>query len=207
MYELYGNLQSPSVRRVAIALAYKSVSFSLVEVSSAGSGAQVDEAEFRTINPQGLVPVFADGDVWLSQSLAILEYIDDKFAGPKLMPDHYAERAKARQYACLMVADAHSLLSRRVGRYAKEVFNIDTGALVRWHHHWWMDAFDALELLLAADRARRRFALGDAVSIADICIVPALEAARRVGVDTDEFPCLLDIEQACHEIPAFGYDD
>lgn len=199
--ELHDYFRSSSAHRVRIALHLKGLSYATLPVAL--HRGEQHEPEFRALNPQSLVPVYADEQVLLSQSLAIIEYLDERYPAPPLLPAVPAERARARQLAHMICADMQPLNAFRVVSFLRDTFGIDTGGRRRWFNHWLVEGLDALELWLAADGGARRFCVGSQVSIADICLVPQLEVARRNGLDLDDFPRLLAIDRACMDIEAF----
>ncbi|MEQ8231061.1 MAG: maleylacetoacetate isomerase [Gammaproteobacteria bacterium] len=201
MYELHDYLRSASAYRVRIALALKGVSCARREVDLV-AGAQHDP-DFRALNPQGLVPVYSDEQLHLTQSLAIIEYLDERYPEPPLLPASLEQRARARQLAQIVCTDVQPLNGFRVHVYLRDVLGIDAGRRRRWFEHWLLEGLDAVELWLTADAGSRRFAVGDSVSIADVCLVPQLDLARRNRIDVEEFPRLAAVERACMALPAF----
>jgi maleylacetoacetate isomerase len=162
-------------------------------------------AEYLECNPQGLVPALAldDGQV-LTQSLAIIEYLDETHPQPPLMPATPAGRARVRAIALAVVADIHPLDNLRVLKYLQTTLHVDDSARDAWYAHWVQVGLAGLETQLARDPATGRFCHGDAPTIADCCIVPQLANARRVALDTAAFPTLLRIEAACLALAAFA---
>ena len=201
MFELHDFARSSAAYRVRIALALKGLDYTPVAIDLL-KGEQ-HEADFRALNPQGLVPVYSDGEVHLSQSLAIMEYLDERHPDPPLLPASPAPRAQARQIANLICCDIHPLDGFRVLIYLRDTLGIDVQRRRLWFQHWLLEGLDALELWLTADNARRRFCVGDQISIADICLVPQLDVARRNNIDIDDFPRLAAVESACMTLPAF----
>ncbi len=201
MRELHDFHRSSSAHRVRIALALKGLDYKAVPVAL--QDGEHLEAEYRTVNPQGLVPVYSDTQIILSQSLAIIEYLDEIHPAPPLLPGTALERARARQLAQLIAADMQPLTGLRVMSYLRDECRLDVAARRRWFNHWLMEGLDALELwLTAADRATR-FCVSDEPSIADVCLIPQLEVARRSGIDVEEFPRLANVEARCLDIHAF----
>ncbi len=200
MYELHDFARSTAAYRVRIALALKGISHDVHDVDL-NAGAQHDP-EFRSLNPQGMVPVYSDEQVLLSQSLAIIEYLDERYPQPPLLPQGLVARARVRQFAHLISADIHALNAHRVHSYLRDTLRADTAARRQWFGHWLYEGLDALELWLAAGPAGR-YCVGDAVTMADLCLVPQLEIARRNRIDVDDFPRLCAIEAACLALDAF----
>lgn len=201
MYELYDFAQSSSAYRVRIALNLKGVDYTAVPVAL-DKGEQHDP-DFRRVNPQGLVPVYSDENLLLSQSLAIIEYLDERYPEPPLLPQDLNDRARARQFAQMITSDMHGLNAFRVVSFLRDGFKIDAKGRRRWLNHWLIEGLDALELWLAAAGGTRRFCVGDSPSIADICLVPQVEVARRNRIALDEFPRVSEIDAACTALDAF----
>ncbi len=201
MYELHDYARASSAARVRIALALKGLSVSAIDIDLT-SGAQHDP-EFRALNPQGMVPVYTDERVVLSQSLAIIEYLNERYPDPPLLPDTLVERARARQFAQLVCSDIQPVNGFRVMAFLRDSFKIDTRNRRRWFNHWLLEGLDALELWLTAAGGTSRYCVGTRVSIADICVVPQLDIARRNGLDIEDFPRLAAIEANCLSSEAF----
>lgn len=201
MYELLDYFHSSSAHRVRIALNLKGISYDSVAVDL-NTGKQ-HEVDFRSANPQGLVPVYSDENLIVSQSLAIIEYLDERYPEPPLLPEKLTERAHARQFAQIVCCDIHPLNALRVISFLRDTFRIDTKGRRRWFTHWMLEGLDAMELWLAARDDGARYCVGNAVTIADLCLVPQVDVARRNRIDLDEFPRLAEIEAACMELEAF----
>lgn len=201
MYELLDYFRSSSAYRVRIALHLKGVSYDRVAVDL--SAGEQFESEFRAANPQGLVPVYSDEHLILSQSLAIIEYLDERYPEPPLLPRDLEARARARQFAQLIVCDVHPLNGLRVLSYLRSTLKVDAKKRRAWFTHWIVEGLDALELWLAARGGASRYCVGDEVSIADVCLVPQLDVARRNRIDIDDFPRIAEIDAACLELDAF----
>lgn len=201
MFELHDFSRSSAAYRVRIALAYKGVDHQRVGVDLVRG--EQHEADFRSLNPQGLVPVYSDETLHLSQSLAILEYLEERYPQPPLLPASREGRARARQLASLVACDVHPLNGFRVHVYLRDALGVDMRRRRAWFLHWLAEGFDAIELWLAAQGNPPRFCVGDAVSLADVCLVPQVEVARRNGLDVDDYPRIAAIERACMALPAF----
>lgn len=201
MRELHDFQRSSSAHRVRIALALKGLDYKAVPVAL--QDGEHLEADYRAINPQGLVPVYSDTQILLSQSLAIIEYLEETHPSPSLLPATPFERARARQFALLVAADMQPLTGLRVMSYLRDECRMDVVARRRWFHHWLMEGLDALELWLTAAERSTRFCVTDEPTIADVCLIPQLEVARRSGIDLDEFPRLAKVNAHCMALPAF----
>ncbi len=201
MYELHDFARSSSAHRVRIALNLKGVEYEPVPVALQEGGQH--EPDFRSVNPQGMVPVYSDENILLSQSLAIIEYLDERYPDPPLLPRDMHERARARQFAYMIASDVHPLIAFRAISFLRDGFKIDTGGRRKWFNYWLIEGLDALELWLTAGGGTRRYCVGDQVTIADVCLVPQLEVARRNHIDLDDFPRLTSVETTCMALDAF----
>jgi maleylacetoacetate isomerase len=200
---LYGYPLSSASYRVRIALALKRIEVTMV-TKRLRRGEQRAK-DFLEINPQGFVPVLClDGGQVLTQSLAIIEYLDDAYPQPPLLPQAPLERARVRALSLLIACDIHPLNNLRVLQYLEGSMGADQGTRDAWYRHWIEAGFEALEQTLASDPARGRFCYGDAPSLADVCLVPQVFNARRYSVDLGEFPRIAAIDAACREIAAFA---
>ena len=155
---------------------------------------------YRTLNPQGLVPVLVD-ETALTQSLAIIEYLEEAYPKPPLLPKALKDRAYVRALAAIIACDIHPLNNLRVICYLKEILNQDEKARLAWIQHWIQEGLEAFEEHL--DRIQGRFCFGDRPTLADVCLVPQIYNARRFGCDLDNFPRIQAIDQRCLALPAF----
>jgi maleylpyruvate isomerase len=199
---LYGYGLSSASYRVRIALALKSLQYSSILKNLRAGEHRL--SEFLRINVQGFVPALAldDGAV-LTQSVAIIEYLDEIHPNPPLLPSEPLGRARVRALTQAITCDIHPLNNLRVLRYLEEKLNLDKQTRDLWYRHWVQVGFDALERWLVRDPATGRFCHGDSPTLADICLVPQVFNARRFAVDMNSFPRILAIEAACKELPAF----
>lgn len=207
MFELHDFKLSMSSYRVRIGLRLKGVEYQSIPVSLIKGGGEQHLPEYRALNPQGLVPTWNDHKISLSQSLAILEYLDECYPEPAFLPGTAQQRARARQIAQIIACDIQPLTNLRVLAYLRNVFKADPAARSLWFRQWLLDGLDALELWLTAERGTGRFCVGESITLADICLVPQLYQARRFKLPLDDFPRLCDVEAACLENPAFRPDD
>ena len=197
MLTLYGYWRSSAAYRVRLALAWKGLSATSIPIDLR-TGEQAGDA-FRARNPQGLVPLLDIDGVTLSQSLAIIEYLDETHPEPPLLPADALGRARVRAAALTVVADIHPINNPRVVNRLRSDFGADQAAIDGWARHWMTIGFTALEAF--AGTHGRGFVHGDALSIADLCLVPQLYNARRVGADLAAFPRLLAAEAAVLALP------
>ena len=200
--KLHGYYRSSAAFRVRIALnlkqrAYQSVAWHLRH------GAHRSEA-FLATNPQGLVPVLEDDGHILNQSLAIIEYLDEAYPAPPLMPVLPADRARVRALAQLVACDIHPINNLRVLKYLRAEFGADEAAIGRWYNHWISEGLEPLEAMLARDTRTGRFCHGDTPGLADIALIPQMVNARNYALDLTRWPTLVRIFEACMVLPAFA---
>jgi maleylpyruvate isomerase len=154
-------------------------------------------------NPQALVPMLEDGALALTQSLAIIEYLEETHPGPPLLPAGPAERAWVRAVALAVACDIHPLNNLRVLKYLDRELHADEAARDRWYAHWVADGLAAIEKMLAARPGPGPFCLGSAPTIADVCLVPQVFNAWRYKVPVEPYPLVTGVVDACMKLPAF----
>jgi maleylacetoacetate isomerase len=199
---LYGHALSSASYRVRIALSLKGLQYTSV-LLDLRAGEQRHE-RFLQINSQGFVPALAldDGTV-LTQSAAIIEYLDEIHPRPPLLPQGSVARARVRALSQAVACDVHPLNNLRVLKYLEKDLGHDKAVRDAWYGHWVRLGFDALERRLVGDGETGRFCHGDAPTLADICLVPQVFNARRFAVDLDAYPRIVGIDAACREMPEF----
>lgn len=201
--QLFSFWRSLATFRVRIALHLKGLQFEVFDVDLM-KGRQ-HEAEFRAINPQMLLPALIDGDrPPLFQSLAIIEYLDETYPSPPLLPAEPRARARVRGLAQIVACDSHPLLVPRVREFLGHEFKLDDAQRIRWIHHWIGEALKALEVHLATSEATGRYCEGGAITIADICLVSQLVGADFFKYDTTPFPTVRRIVDNCMRNDAFA---
>jgi maleylpyruvate isomerase len=200
---LYGYSMSSAAYRVRIALTLKGIEATTVSKQLRRGEHRLKD--FLQLNPQGLVPALEldDGRV-LTQSLAIIEYLDEVYRQPPLLPARPADRARVRGMAQLIACDIHPLNNLRVLQYLEGPLGQAPGTRDTWYRHWIEAGFAALEAMLGRDASRGRFCFGEAPTLADVCLVPQVFNARRFSVDLSAYPCIVAIDAACRELPAFA---
>lgn len=200
--KLYSYYRSSAAYRVRIALNLKQIPHELAFVHLVRQGGEHRATAYAALNPQRLVPTLQDGDQVLTQSLAIIEYLDETHAGQPLLPGDAVGRARVRAMAQLIACDTHPLNNLRVLRYLQNDLDVDEAARNAWYRHWIEESFTALETLLQAP-ATGRFCHGDTPTLADCCLVPQVYNARRFAVDLAAYPTIVRIDAACATVPAF----
>jgi maleylpyruvate isomerase len=203
--KLYGYFRSSAAFRVRIALNLKKLDYENAFIHLR-RGDQTGP-EFLGVNPQGLVPALETGEQLLTQSLAIIEYLDETHPEPPLLPRDAAGRARARALAAIVACDIHPLNNLRVLRYLHRPLGHDQKAIEDWYNHWITSGFNALERLLADDPRTGLFCHGDTPGLADIALVPQVYNAHRYPLDLDPYPTIMRIHQNCKALDAFAAAD
>lgn len=191
-YLLYDYWRSSAAYRVRLALAYKGLSWDHVSIDLRHD--VQGGADYRALNPQGLVPLLVDDGQPFAQSLAIMEYLEERHPDPPLLPDDVIGRARVRAAAMVVACDIHPLNNLRVLRYLKTQFDCQQTLTDAWARHWIDAGLTSLENL--ARKYAGRYLWKDRVSMADLCLLPQLYNARRVAADLQAFPKLVAIESA-----------
>ena len=201
--KLYSYWRSSAAYRVRIALNLKGLDYEVIPVHLLKDGGEQLQAEYRSINPQGLIPALIDGDVSLGQSLAVMDYLETRYPEPAIYPKTPEERAFTQQFALAVACDIHPLNNLRVLKYIKHTLKLDDETKNEWIHHWIKNGFIALETLLNDRNWEGPYCVDGQVTIADACLIPQIYNARRFKIPMDHFPTLVRIEQACMELDAF----
>ena len=200
--QLHNFFRSGTSHRLRIALNLKGMACDYVAVDLRKEEHLGDA--FRALNPQGLVPALVlDDQQVLTQSPAIIEWLEERYPTPPLLPSGLEDRARVRALAALVGCDMHPLNNRRVLEYLRKQLACDEAALQDWCGTWIRAGFDALEALLGADTRRGNFCFGSAPTLADCYLVPQVESARRFKVDLSPYPLIVAVDRACAGIEAF----
>lgn len=202
--KLYTFWRSQASYRVRIALALKGVAFEGHPIDLL-KGEQGRE-EYKSLNPGMAVPTLIDGEgAPLLQSLAILEYLDEKYPNPPLLPADLRDRAHVRALAQLLAIDVHPLIVPRVRKYLESELGLDEAARTKWLRHWMEAGNRAVETLLANDPRTGRFCCGDSLTMADLCLVAHVTSALMLyDCDMRLYPTAQRIVASCMEIDAFA---
>ncbi len=198
--KLYTYFRSSAAYRVRIALNLKGLPYEMVAVHLTKDGGQQHKADFQAINPQERVPalVLSSGDI-LTQSLAIIEYLDEVEPEPPFLPADALDRAKVRAVAQMVACDIHPLNNLIALQYLKRAMKHEQADIDTWYHHWVIEGFKAIEAMIKP----APYACGAHVTLADICLIPQVFNARRLKVPLDAFPKIVAVEQACLKLAAF----
>lgn len=200
---LYSYWRSSAAYRVRIGLNLKGLAYETRPVHLVRDGGEQHADDYRALNPQALVPMLVDGERRITQSLAILEYLDETFPKPALLPADTRGRARVRSLAMLVACDIHPLNNLRVLQYLKRENGLEQPAIDAWMLHWMREGFAAMEAMLTDDSGTGTFCHGETPTIADCCLVPQLYNARRFDLDLSPYPALVRIEANCLALPAF----
>jgi maleylacetoacetate isomerase len=201
--KLYSYFRSSAAYRVRIALNLKGLApeHAFVHLRQ---GRQT-EPDYLALNAQGLVPALVtDEGAVLTQSLAIIEWLEEVQPEPALLPRTALERARVRSIALAIACEIHPLNNLRVLNYLRDALHAQEDVRNAWYRHWCELGLGALESRLAGEAATNRFCHGEAPTLADVCLVPQLANARRVAIDVADYPTLARIERTCNALPAFA---
>jgi maleylacetoacetate isomerase len=201
--KLYTFFRSSASYRVRIALNLKAIGCDQAPIHLRRGGGEQLTPAYTAINPQALVPALEDGGRILTQSLAIMEYLEETHPNPPLLPKDPADRALVRSMALVIACEVHPIQNLRVLNYVKATYNQTDEQVNKWAQHWIDLGLAALQEMIVAQPKRGKFCFGDAPTLADVCLIPQLGNARRYGCDLSKYPAILEIEQNCSAIPAF----
>jgi len=202
--KLYDNEVSSAASRVRIALALKGLEVERQPITIFGEAAESRQPDYRQLNPQGLVPaLLTESGELLTQSLAIIEYLDEIHPKPPLLPPTPEARAFARSVALAVAAEIHALLPPRVAGYLDTSLGLDEAGIAAWRRHWVGEGLAAVESLIAG-RGAGAFAAGDRPSLADTFLFPQAIGAERMGFDLAQWPAIAGIVAKLRAIPAFA---
>ena len=199
--KLYTFFRSSASFRVRIALNHKGIAYTPSFVSLPKN--EQNAPPFKAVNPAGLVPALETGGHLLTQSLAIIEYIDETLPGPKLVPADPLERAYVRAFSQLVACEIHPLNNLRVLKHIKRTYKLDDEGVNLWYRHWIHEGFAMLEGLLVKEGRSGKHVLGDTVTMADCCLVPQVFNAQRYACDLKPYPKTMAIFGECMKLKAF----
>jgi maleylpyruvate isomerase len=202
--QLYTYFRSSAAYRVRIALNLKGLTYDAIPVHLLRNGGEQFQPAYRAINPLTLLPALDDDGIIVTQSLAVIEYLEEKYPATPLLPADPDDRARVRSLALTIACDIHPLGNLRVLKHLEQEFKITPETRLGWSRHWMREGFKALEAMLAADARTGSFCHGESPSLADCCLVPQLFSARRFEVDLSPYPTLTRIDASCTGLPAFA---
>ena len=199
---IYEYFRSSAAFRLRIALNLKGLSPERRFIHLANG--EQRKAEYKTLNPQGLVPYLVDGEFTLAQSLAIIEYLDEAYPEPALLPGDIRQRAWVRSIAQMIACDIHPLNNTRVLNYLSDDLKVTDDQKNRWYCHWILEGFTALEKILERRKVKGNFCMGETPNLADICLIPQVANANRFKCALDGFPTIVGIYQHAMKLSAFN---
>lgn len=203
MLRLYTYFRSSAAYRVRITLNLKGVAYRPEFVHLLRGGGEQRQPAYLKLNPQGLVPTLVDGGEVITQSLAIIAYLDEIYPQPPLLPDNPKARAYVRSLAQTVACDIHPLNNLRVRQYLGEHPGCSDADWQNWYGHWIREGFKALETALAAHPSSGQCCYGDSPTLADICLIPQVFNALRFNCDLSSYPFLQRIYRYCTGLEAF----
>lgn len=201
--KLYDYWRSTASYRVRIALNIKKVHYDKISVSLLPAHAEHQTDTYLAINPQGLVPTLYENSHIVSQSLAIIEYLEDICPTPSLLPKTPLGKAFVRSIAQIIACDMHPLNNLRVLQQLKEQFNATDDDITKWYHLWLKKGFDAIEQKLRSCANKHPVCYGKDITLADVCLIPQVYNANRFNFDMNDYPLINAVNEHCLKIPAF----
>jgi maleylpyruvate isomerase len=200
---LYTYFRSSAAFRTRIALNLKGVKTTNRYIHLLKDGGQQFADAYRAINPQALVPTLMDHGHVLQQSVAIIEFLDEAYPEPPLLPSDKYGRARVRALAYAVACDIHPINNLRVRKYLLSEMKHSEPEVLEWQRHWMRIGFAAIETMLADDKRTGKFCHGDAPTLADVCLIPQMANARGAELDLSPYPTMKRIEKAAYELDAF----
>lgn len=199
--KLYSYFRSSAAYRVRIALALKGLAFDIVPVHLVNNGGEQKSPDYTAINPQQLLPSFEtdEGEI-ITQSLAILEFLEENYPQVSLLPTDKIARAKVRALCQIIACDIHPIDNLRVLKYLKNTLEVTEEQKNAWYQHWVYEGFNAIEKLLPDNP---KFCFGDSPTLVDCCLIPQVYNAIRFECDMTNYPKIWQIYQHCNTLPSF----
>jgi len=206
--KLFDYYRSTASYRVRIALNYKNIKYdtqAIQLIDKDGKKAEQSSEYYKNINPQQLVPslILDNDEKIITQSVAILEYLEETYPNPSILPQNKLDRAHVRQLVNIISCDIHPLNNLRVLQYLKNNFNISEDQKLSWYHHWLNLGFQAIEELLNKNNSNGNFCFGNSITMADICLIPQVYNANRYEFDITKFELINSINSNCLKIKCF----
>ncbi|WP_213780365.1 maleylacetoacetate isomerase [Caballeronia sp. dw_276] len=202
--KLYSYFRSSAAYRVRIALNLKGLDYDYAPVHLLRDGGEQLKPEYRELNPDGIVPTLVDGDDVLTQSIAIIEYLEETHPEPPLLPGSALDRAFIRSVALQVACEIHPIDNLRVLKYLKHTLKVGEEAKDAWYRHWLEAGFSSLEKRLANDPRVGALCFGNTPTLADLCLVPQVFNARRFNIDMSRYPTIERIADHAGQIDAFA---
>lgn len=202
--KLYDYYRSSCSYRVRIALNLKNLSYEVIPVHLVNNGGEQHLAEYKAINPQEIVPSLDTDDGIITQSLAIIDYLDEVYPTPALLPSGAFDRSIVRSLALMVTCEIHPLNNLRVLQTLKNDLKVSDEQKLAWYHKWLELGFSALETRLNALQRSKDICFGDDISLADICLIPQVYNAKRFEFPVSDYPLINAINDYCLSLPAFA---
>lgn len=206
--KLYSFFRSSAAYRVRIALNLKGLPYEMIPIHLVKNGGEQLTSGYRELNPMALVPAFIDDETEnsgvLTQSLAIIEYLEEKYPASPLLPANPSDRAYVRSIALSIACDIHPLNNLRVLRYLVRNLNVSEDDKNVWYRHWVEQGLASIEAMLTKDPRVGKFCFGDSPTLADCCLVPQIANAQRFNCDLSQVPTVMRINDACIALDAFA---
>ncbi|MFT5172282.1 MAG: maleylpyruvate isomerase [Gammaproteobacteria bacterium] len=197
--KLYSRYRNSAGQRVRTSLNIKGVAYEYIPISIDGGAPD----SYRAVNPQSLIPALeVDGEV-VTQSTALIEFIEETFDGPSLLPQKPIARARSRAFGQVIACEIHPVVGPKIQRHLRAAYNVDTDGRADWYGHWIQQGFETLEELLRRRATQTMFCYDDKPTIGDIYLVPQLYNARLAGLDLSAYPLLLELDERCRALPEF----
>ncbi len=203
--KLYDYYRSTASYRVRIALNLKDISYEAIPIDLIHEGGMQHQSDYLALNPQGLVPALDENGHVLTQSLAIIEYLEEINPNPALLPHHPLARAQVRSIALSIACDIHPLNNLRVLQQLKNQFQAAEDQVLAWYHRWLKDGFDAVEQTLKQLPRKKNVCYGNEITLADVCLIPQVYNATRFNFSMDNYPLIREINDYCLTQPAFSH--
>lgn len=201
--KLYHYYRSSASYRVRIALNIKHIAYESVDIHLINNDGEHNTPRYLEINPQGLVPCLEVDGHTISQSLAIIEYLDETFPQNPLLPSDALSKAKVRALALIIACDMHPLNNLRVLSQIKDQFNANEADVINWYHRWLKPGFDAFEAQLKTINRSGPFCFGNQLTLADLCLIPQVFNAHRYHFSMDDYPLINAINDHCLHLDVF----
>jgi maleylacetoacetate isomerase len=201
--KLYSFFRSSAAYRARIALNVKGLQYEYVAKHLVKNGGEHRLADYLAINPQGFIPALEHDGALITQSVAIIEYLEEVFPAPSLLPKRAIDRAAVRAMSQLVACDVHPLNNLRVLNYLKSPLGQSSEVIADWYKHWIAEGFAALEQLIVKHSSDGRYCFGNAVTMADVLLVPQVANSRRYQMDLTSYPTLKKVTTHLENLPAF----
>lgn len=205
--KLYSYFRSSAAYRVRIALNLKGLQYEVVPVHLLKDGGEQLKPDYKALNPGALVPALiddaVDGSTAISQSLAIIEYLDEAYPQVQLLPSNAFDKAHVRSIALSIACDIHPLNNLRVLRYLVRQLHVSEDNKDAWYRHWCEQGLAAIEVTLARDKRTGEFCYGSKPTLADCCLIPQVANAQRLNCDLSAMPTIMRIHDTCMALEAF----